>query len=283
MNGLVAGLLGGLLGLGVLLAVAGWRGALPARRPSRGRGRLERLNVRVAVAVAFAFAAFALTRWPVAAVAAAALGWSLPTLAGARAKRRHDVERIEAIARWAEQLRDTMTAAAGLHEAIGVTARVAPLPIRPEVEALARRLRHQPLTVAARQFAAEVANPAGDHVAVALVLASDRHGARLAEVLGQVASATRAEAALRVRVETQRARTHNQAQLISSVIGAVVLVYIVLNRGYLAPFGTPVGQVVLAGVCGLWFASLWALVRLAEVGQGERVLAAADTHRGEAP
>jgi Flp pilus assembly protein TadB len=273
MSGLVAGVLGALLGFGVLLIIAGARGALPRWQPRAGAGRFDRFNIRLGLAIGAGIAAYALTRWPVAAAAAALLGWSMPTVTGARAKRRREVERIEAIARWAEQLRDTMKAAAGLHEAIGVTARVAPLPIRQEVEALAARLRRQPLAHAARQFAADVANPAGDHVAVALVLAADRHGARLSEVLGQVAAATRAEAAMRLRVEAQRARTHNQAQLISGVIGAVVLVYIVLNRGYLAPFGTPVGQAVLGLVCGLWFASLWALVRLAEVGQGERILA----------
>ncbi len=160
------------------------------------------------------------------------------------------MERIEAIARWAEQLRDTMSAAAGLHEAIGVTARVAPLPIRPEVQELAARLRREPLSQAARHFAARLANPAGDHVAVALILASERHGSRLSEVLGQVAAATRAEASLRLRIEAQRARTYSQARLISAVIGAVVTAYIVLNRSYLAPFRTPIGQVVLAGVCG---------------------------------
>jgi Flp pilus assembly protein TadB len=166
-----------------------------------------------------------------------------------------------------------MSAAAGLHEAIGVTARVAPLPIRAEVQDLAARLRREPLSQAARHFAARLANPAGDHVAVALILASERHGARLSEVLGQVAAATRAEASLRLRIEAQRARTYSQARLISGVIGAVVAAYIVLNRSYLAPFGTPIGQVVLAGVCALWFGSLWALLRLAEVAPGERVLA----------
>jgi hypothetical protein len=205
-------------------------------------------------------------------VAAALFGWTAPTLLGARSRRRREAERVEAVARWAEQLRDTMAAAAGLHEAIGVTARVAPQPIRSEVQELAARLRRVPLADAARHFAAAVGNAAGDQVAVALILASERHGARLAEVLGRVAAATRAEAALQLRIEAQRARTYSQARLISGVIAGVVAVYIVLNRQYLAPFATVSGQLVLALVCGLWFASLWALVRLAEVAPGERLL-----------
>jgi len=284
VSALVAGLMGAVLGLGLLMVIAGVRGTEVDSSTARAHGwwRVDRLNWRLGSAVALALLVYALTRWPVAALAAAVFGWVAPTLARARARRRREVERIEAIARWAEQLRDTMSAAAGLHEAIGVTARVAPLPVRAEVQELAARLRREPLAQAARHFAAQLANPAGDHVAVALILASERHGARLSEVLGQVASATRAEASLRLRIEAQRARTYSQARLISGVIGAVVAAYIVLNRSYLAPFGTPIGQVVLAGVCALWFGSLWALVRLAEVAPGERVLAPVATAGGAA-
>ena len=164
-----------------------------------------------------------------------------------------------------------MTAAAGLHEAIGVTARVAPLAIRAAVE-LATGLQSERLPVLLRRFASRVANPAGDQVAVALLLASERHGARLADVLDRVAAAARAEATL-ARIEAQRARAASQARLVSGVIASVVAIYVVLNRSYLAPFGTPLGQVVLAAVCGLWFLSFWALVRLASVEPGSRLLA----------
>jgi tight adherence protein B len=275
VNGLISGLLGCLAGLGLLVTIAGLFGGASGARPRSGvRGRrVDQIQRRVAFALVGALTIYMLTRWPIAALAAALFGWTAPALLGARSRRRREVDRIEAIARWAEQLRDTMSAAAGLHEAIGVTARVAPLPIRPEVQELAARLRREPLAQAARHFAMRLASPAGDHVAVALILASERHGARLSDVLGQVAAATRAEAALRLRVEAQRARTYSQARLISGVIGTVVLVYVVLNRSYLAPFGSPLGQLVLGLVCTLWFGSLWALVRLAEVAPGERILA----------
>ena len=91
-------------------------------------------------------------------------------------------------------------------------------------------------------------------------------------MLSRVAAASRAEATLRLRVEAQRARTSSQARLIAGVIAAVVTVYLVLNRSYLAPFGTPVGQAVLAVVCGMWFVAFWALVRLAGMPAGERIL-----------
>ena len=277
MSALVAALLGAGVGLGLLLVVAGVRGVpRPSPNPARAqlpwRRRVDHLERRIALSLAAAIAMVALTGWPVAAIAAAVFGATAPSLLGAKARRRREVDRIEAVARWAEQLRDTMSAAAGLHEAIGVTARVAPLPIRDEVQELAARLRHEPLAVAVRRFAARLASPSGDQVAVALRLASERHGARLSDVLSRVAAAARAEATLRLRVEAQRARTSSQARLIAGVIAAVVGIYVVLNRSYLAPFGTPVGQAVLAVVCGMWFVAFWALVRLAGMPRGERIL-----------
>jgi tight adherence protein B len=275
MSTLVAALLGAGVGLGLLVVVAGVRGV---PRPSATRARVawrrrvDHLERRVALGLAAAIAVLALTGWPVAAIAAAVFGVTAPSLLGAKARRQREVDRIEAVARWAEQLRDTMSAAAGLHEAIGVTARVAPLPIRVEVQELAARLRHEPLAVAVRRFAGRLASPSGDQVAVALLLASERHGARLSDVLSRVAAAARAEATLRLRVEAQRARTSSQARLIAGVIAGVVAIYVVLNRSYLAPFGTPVGQAVLAVVCGMWFVAFWALVRLAGMPSGERIL-----------
>ena len=209
---MVAGFLGAVAGLGILLVVAGLRG-VPAgtlgSAAQRWSPNVDRLSLRLGLALGAAVVVYAVTRWPVGAVAGAVFGFTAPTLLGARARRRREVERIEAVARWAEQLRDTMSAAAGLHEAIGVTARVAPLPIRTEVQELAARLRQAPLPGALRCFASQLACPAGDQVAVALILASERHGARLSDVLSRVAAASRAEASLRLRIEAQR-RPHVQ-------------------------------------------------------------------------
>ena len=274
MNPLVAGLLGSALAAGLLLIVVGVRGVPVGDAPRRRlTPDVDRLNLRLALAVGAAVMVYAATGWPIGAVAGLAFGWSAPTLVGAKAARQREIDRIEGVARWAEQLRDTMKAAAGLHEAIGVTARVAPLAIRSAAEELAAGLQRERLPVLLKQFASRVANPAGDQVAVALLLASERHGARLVDVLDRVAVAARAEATLRLRIEAQRARAASQARLVSGVIASVVGIYVVLNRSYLAPFGTPLGQVVLAAVCGLWFLSFWALVRLASVEPGPRLLA----------
>ena len=61
-------------------------------------------------------------RWP----RARSLGWLVPSFVGLRARRRRQLARSEAMAIWAEMLRDLLVSNAGLHEAIGKSARVAP-------------------------------------------------------------------------------------------------------------------------------------------------------------
>ena len=56
-------------------------------------------------------------------------------------------------------LRDTVSSHAGLREAISITAKVAPKPIRAEVQLLSARAEREPLTRALRQFAAELDDP----------------------------------------------------------------------------------------------------------------------------
>jgi tight adherence protein B len=58
------------------------------------------------------------------------------------------------------------------------------------------------------------------------------------------------------------------------VITAVALAcgLVVLNHGYLAPYGHPAGQLVLLAVGGLFAAGLWWLQRLARIAEPDRVL-----------
>src|SRR3546814_18556595 len=103
-------------------------------------------------------------------------------------------------------LRDTMSGAHGLEEAVTTSAIVAPAPIRREVTALAVRLERQPLDVALRAFATDLAHPTADLVVASLSLASTGAVGDLNALLGKLALSARAEAGLRLRVAAARAR-----------------------------------------------------------------------------
>ncbi len=207
--------------------------------------KVERANLRVALAAGAAVVVGAATGWPVGALLAGLAGWGAPSLAGGTRARQAAVARIEAIASWAEMLRDTMAGSAGLEQAIIATAPLAPAPIRVEVVTLALRLEGERLAPALRAFADEVADPTCDLVVAALVLAAGHQAQRLGELLGTLAHAARDQSTMRLRVEAGRARTRTSVGVIVGATGALVAGLAVLNRGYLAPYDTATGQPAL--------------------------------------
>ena len=138
--------------VGVWMAIVGFRGvAVKEPRSSRSL-RCDDLWWR-GVIVLFAFVAgWLLTGWPAAGGVAAGCATVVPLLSGTRRTRQRIEARSDAVASWAEMLRDTINSHAGLREAIAVTARVAPVPIRTEVQALAVRAEREPLPSALRSF-----------------------------------------------------------------------------------------------------------------------------------
>ena len=269
----LATLCGAGVGLGLVVIWAGLRG-IDVARPTRApyRPKVERANLRIGLAAGAAAVVGAATGWPVGAVLAALAGWGAPGLLVGTKGAQAAVGRIEAIAGWAEMLRDTMAGAAGLEQAIVATAPVAPLPIRAEVATLALRLEGERLAPALRAFADGVADPTCDLVVAALILAADHQAQRLGELLGSLARAARDQATMRLRVEAGRARTRTSVKVIVGATGGLVLGLAVLNRGYLAPYDSAVGQLVLLLVGAVFTVSFLWLAKMTRPSVTERFL-----------
>jgi hypothetical protein len=276
-----AALAGALVGVGIVVAALGWRGRAPTAQgawAAKARA-IEHLSHRLVAAVSAAALVGLLTRWPAGVVLAGAFGFAAPALFGGAGARRRTIARTEAVAAWAEMLRDTMAAAAGIEQAIVATAGVAPDAIAGPVRHLATRLERDRLSVALRDFAAELADPTGDLVVAALVLASDSQARRLGELLGALATSARQQATLRLRVDAGRARTRTASRVITVFTLGFALGLVVLNRGYLTPYDAPQGQLVLAMVGVCFGAAFWWLAVMARVTEPERFLAQATTGR----
>ncbi|MGH9089945.1 MAG: type II secretion system F family protein [Acidimicrobiales bacterium] len=274
----LAALLGAGVGLGIVGALAGWRGVKRAPGASRpARQRAGRPTVRLATAGAAGVLVGAVTGWPVGAVLAAAACLWLPSPIRAARTQAATIAQIEAIASWTEMLRDTLAAAAGLEQAIEATAAAAPPPIRTEVVALAARLEHERLGPALRAFADQVSDPTCDLVVAALLLAVEHQAQRLGDVLGNLAQAAREQATMRLRVEAGRARTRTSAKVIVWATVGLVLFLALFDRGYLSPYDSATGQLVLV-VVGLVFGAAFSwLARMARSAPPARLL------RAEAP
>lgn len=275
MTALAASLCGAVVGLGALLVVLGIRGAPP--RSPRQRGVPAWVSDRLVLRAAFAAGGFVLavlsTGWAAGGVIAAVGGWSAPSLVGARASRNDAVARIEAIAAWAEQLRDVMAAAAGIQEAIVATGPLAPAPIRHEVERLVERIsaRRERLRPALEQFADELAHPLGDMVVTSLLLAAERQG-RLGDLLSEVARSARRTATMRLRVEAARARTYVTTRLIVGITVLISAWLLVFRREYLEPFDSAGGQVMLVVIGGIFLGAAVLMRRMALPVEPARLL-----------
>ena len=268
------------------LVVSGLTTADAATSPSALRPHTQRraanLRRRSGLALALGASTALLTRWPVAGLALGALGWFSPELFGSTAAREQATERTEAIASWTEMLRDTISGAHGLEEAVMTTAAVAPAAIRREVTDLAVRLERQPLDRALRQFAADLSHPTGDLVVAALTLAAEGAVGDLSDLLGTLAISARDEAGMRLRVEAARARLRTAVRVITGCTASTAVGLILLNRSYLEVYAGLTGQLVLALVAILWGASLWWLSRMGDFIAPERFLALEATDIDEA-
>lgn len=266
-------LVGVIAAAGILVAIRGWVGV-----PDRPAPRVPDLDLTlVAKRVGPALLAGALVAWlsgwPAAGLAVAAITLMVPLFFDAARRRRELVERADALAAWADMLRDTIVAHAGLQQAIVSTAQVAPGSIRAHVRTLAVRSARMPLADALRRFAAEIADPVADKIVAAVVIADAHQAQNLPHLLGEIAQTTRQQASMRQRVETSRAKTYASSRAMILITGTMVVVLAVGSPEFMAPYDKGWGQVVLAVAGALFAGAVWGLIELSRPVPEPRVLA----------
>lgn len=257
---------------GVWLSVAGVRGVTVSDRALRQvdwRAALRKLGVGFGVFVAV----WVLTGWLMAGLSAGAVAAMVPVLLATRQERDDQIAKADALASWAEMLRDIIAAHAGLHQAITTTAGVAPLPIQTDVRLLAVRAERMALADALGLFAADVDDAVADLIVAALVIA-DRHQAQdLTGLLSDIAASSRQKSSMRLRIETGRARTYSSVQWIVVITFVMAAALIVFSPEFMEPFNGITGQFVLGVVGALFVAAVAALIQMSRPVPEPRLLA----------
>ncbi|MGY0234034.1 type II secretion system F family protein [Longispora urticae] len=276
--GPLAAILGATTALGILLIISGLRQPAIDRAPRLGL--LARLRtrgplpvVRLAAVGAVAVVVGIASGWPVAAILAGVAAWTLPSVLGPDRASRKQMARMEAIAAWSEDLTGTLRAGAGIEQAILTTALIGPLEIRTELDRLAFAIRTGVrLPEALRGFAADLADPTADLVVNVLLQAAAHQARDIAAGLEGVGQAARDQVSARLRIATKRASTQTSTRIVIAVVLGTVLLMAVFVGDFLSPYGTVVGQLVLA-VVGACFAGclLW-MVRAGWVDDLPRIL-----------
>lgn len=179
---------------------------------------------------------------------------------------------VEAIAAWTENLRDSVTAASGLEQAILSTGDHCPRAIEEHVARLVASLRYGDLEGSLREFADSVDHPTCDFVVAALVTASKNAARDLAPLLGHLSECARAESALHLRVWVSRARTRTSVRIVIGSLVTFVGGLVLFNPGYLAPFASPTGAAAIVACTTCFAVSLHVMLRIARVAEPARFL-----------
>jgi Flp pilus assembly protein TadB len=253
-TGLLASMLVGVLITGGLfLAVYGLRPRpAPPPRPSRAWAppawlvrlpRWQRLAALAGFVAGIALAA--LTGWVILVVLLPLAVIGLPVLLST-SDAAPRIARMEAVAEWTRNLSGVLTAGQGLEQALQASLRSTPDAIRPEVAQLVGRLRARWSTeTALRAFADDLDDATGDLVVAALILGSRKRGEGLARVLTGLSESVADDVKARRQLEADRAQPRSNART-TTLISLGALVVLGLSGQFLAPFGSPLGQVLLA-------------------------------------
>jgi Flp pilus assembly protein TadB len=259
-TGLLAGACGALTVGGLLLAAHALTALEPPARPGRRKpgptAQVDRPAARrqralwVAACVAAATVWLA-SGWPVGGVLVGLAVIGVPWLLGQFSAGNAAVERLEALQEWVRRTSDVLAAGGGLEQTLIRSAHTAPDPIAAEVATLAARLQARwPTSRALLAFADDLDDAAGDLVVAALLLGAELRGPGLARVLTELAGSLTEEVTMRRKVEADRAKPRANARwLLLITVAAAGLA--ALNGDYLAPYGTGLGQLVLAVICAL--------------------------------
>ena len=256
----------GLVGAGIALRPH-TRTPKPERVPSSLERALTTLSPRTRITLALSAAAGVLlaliTGWIAAVLIVPAAALGLPYLLSTPPAAAQ-IRRVEAMEEWTRSLAGVLGAGVGIEQALTATLRSTPDPIKPEVTALVARLRARWDTeTALRAFADDLNDVTGDLVAANLILAARRRNRSLASVLQGVAESVAEDVASRRKVEAGRAKPRGSARLVSGIsLGFLLL--LLFTGDYVAPYATPIGQVLLAILLAAYAAGLLWMRKMAE-------------------
>ena len=275
---LLGSFIGALIATGLFIIVLGARSGPSLQRPkaagARSASRRMVVNVRALIISSVAgLTVAAVSSWWSIAVLCVLGGVLLPAMHAERGAQIADRRRVGAVASWVETVRDLLSAASGIDEAITRSAQTLPVssPIRAEVQALASSASMGGLRIGLQRFAASMADPTVDYVAATLVIASERSSGALHEQLSDAAEVAREQVSVRERVDASRSRMRTASSAIVAVTVVMVVFIIGTQPSYADWYGRPTGQLVLTVAGTIELIGVWWLARIARPEPGTRI------------
>jgi len=239
------------------------------RRPPGRRGR--RRDALLLGSAAAGLIVAGVTGWVIALPLIPVLAVALPYLLGMPKAR--DVELLEALDRWVRALASALTTGKSVTDAIRISRRTAPELLSNDLGVLVARLNNRWDTRdALMRFADALDSPDSDAVVAALILAANRGSSQASVTLNALADSLQAQLKGRRIVETERSKPYVVVRQVTVITVVSLTAALVVGRRYFAPYGTPLGQVLLSILVALYLGSLLLMRRKAQQRPRERIL-----------
>jgi Flp pilus assembly protein TadB len=278
----IAVICGVLVAGGAVLATAG------INRPPAQRGRIStglwtrlvdgRLGAavrhrwwQVVLAILAGVLAARFTGWPLLLVLVPAFAYGLPLVLSAPPNR--DLALLEALDRWVRTLGSLLPTGRSIIDAVRVSVRQAPALLVPHLRLLCARLDDRwAIDRALFALADDLDSADADAVLAALALAAQRGGTGASATLAALADNIQDRLRALREIETERAKPRIVVRQVTVFTALVLGLAFVFGRDFFAPYGSPVGQVLLAALASAYLGSLLFLRRMTVPRSRQRIL-----------
>ncbi|HEY9290531.1 MAG TPA: type II secretion system F family protein [Microlunatus sp.] len=240
-----------------------------SRRPPGAAGRRRDLILLAALIIGFAVAA--VSGWLVMILVLPAIAWALPVILKPPTDR--DVALLEGLDRWVRNLAASLPTGKSIPDAIRISGRTAPEPIREPLSSLITRLNNRwDSREALMRFADDLDSPDADTVIAALILATNRGANGAAVTLSELADSIQAQLKGRREIETERAKPYLVVRQVTVITLGTLAIAFAFAGDYFAPYASGPGQLVLAVLAALYLAALMLMRRRAMPPKRQRIL-----------
>lgn len=238
------------------------------RRPAGKAGRQR--DLRLLAGLAAGVGIFVFTGWLIAIPLVPIVMFLLPILFGQAP--RSDIALLEALDRWVRTLATTLPGGRSVTQTLRSSRASAPPLLADEVGELVDRLNWgwDPQE-ALQQFADRLDSPDADAVVASLKLAITHTEGISANLLSIADSLQERLRALR-QIENERDRPRQTARIVTVISALMIASTALFGRGYFAPYSSPLGQLIVAGLALAYVGSLILLYRMAMPRRRERIL-----------
>ena len=227
--------------------------------------------LRLVLALVAGLGLLALTGWPLMLVLAPAAVLGVPVLLSAPFN--HDIALLEALDRWVRALSATLPTGRSVTESVRLSARQAPDLLREPLAPCVLRMDDRWSTQdALRAVADDLSSPDADAVVAALVLAADRGGTGATATLTALSESLQDRLKALREIETERSKPRIVVRQVTIITLVFLSGSLVLGGSFFEPYGTAVGQLILASLIAVYVGSLVMLRRMTLPRRRERIL-----------